>query len=596
MAAEPIFLRPELAPMPLGKHMDILEDRAKHWTIHDLMSEHVAAQFTPSRHKYPAFGFTSSAYWVRFVVVNPSDQEIQWCLELAYPPMDSITLYIPTHTDQFQIVHAGDRLPFHSREVDYKDFIFLLRTAPRSQQTYYLRLENAGSINLPLTILSLSALAEKINHEQILLGLYHGAILVMLIYNLFLFISIRDPSYLYYVLFNSGWVLAMLTLNGLAFQYLWPQAVWWANNSLLFFFCFSFLWGVQFSRSFLDTAQHTPGFDILLRGLIVLAVLGMACAFLATYYFSVRLTNIIGMTSVLVWLNGFLCLQQGVRAARYYVMAWSALILGITILSLKNLGILPYNSFTVWAPQLGSAAEITLLSLGLADRIRTLRQEKERVEKALIDTQLTMQDTLLKEVHHRVKNNLQVIASLLNLQSRHVQDAQAVAMFKESQNRVQSMALIHERLYHSSDTTRLDFTSYLRTLMAYLFASYNTSNATIALKLEVDRITFGIDTAIPCGLIVHELVANALKHGFPGMTQGEIHLGLRAQGDGQFRLRVSDNGVGFPKEVDFRHVESLGLKLVTMLTQQLDGEIELERHAGTTFIITFHELNYQRRA
>jgi two-component sensor histidine kinase len=206
-----------------------------------------------------------------------------------------------------------------------------------------------------------------------------------------------------------------------------------------------------------------------------------------------------------------------------------------------------------------------------------------------------MQDALLKEVHHRVKNNLQVIASLLNLQSRQVRDAHTAEMFKETQNRIQSMALIHERLYHSNDATRLDFESYLRTLMAYLFAAYSTGNVAITLKLNVDRITFGVDTAIPCGLIVHELVANALKHAFPSKKPGEIHLDLRAGDNGRYTLRVRDNGDGFPTDVDFRHVESLGLKLVTMLTQQLDGVIELQRGGGTTFIITFAEPQYQTR-
>ena len=249
----------------------------------------------------------------------------------------------------------------------------------------------------------------------------------------------------------------------------------------------------------------------------------------------------------------------------------------------------------MWAPQLGSATEITLLSLGLADRIRTLRQEKVRAEKALMDTQLTMQDALLKEVHHRVKNNLQVIASLLSLQSRYVRDAQTVEMFKESQIRVQSMALIHEQLYRSDDAARLDFESYLRTLMAYLLAAYRTSNTAIALTLNMDPITFGVDTALPCGLIVHELVANALKHAFPGRTPGEIHLDLRAGNDGRYTLRVRDNGVGFPEEVDFRRVESLGLRLVNMLTRQLDGVIELQRGGGTTFTVTFTEPQYQTR-
>jgi two-component sensor histidine kinase len=595
MGAEPMMLSPELKGLSLGGHMDILEDQARQWTIRHIVTDQVAAQFMPSHGAAQGFGFTSSAYWVRFVVVNPWDREIQWCLEVAYPPMDSIELYIPMQADQFQIKRGGDHLPFRARDVDYKDFIFLLQTPPKSQQLYYMRFENAGAINLPLTILSPSALAEKINHEQILLGIYHGAILVMLVYNFFIFISIRDPSYLYYVLFNCGWVFAMLTLNGLAFQYLWPRAVWWTNNSLLFFFCFSFMWGVQFSRSFLETAHHTPLFDVLLRALIALAVLGMACALLTSYYISVRLTNVIGMTCMLVWIDGVVCLRRGVRAARYYVIAWSALILGITVLSLKNLGILPHNALTVWAPQLGSATEITLLSLGLADRIRTLRREKERAEKALIDTQLTMQDALLKEVHHRVKNNLQVIASLLNLQSRQIRDTQTIEMFKESQNRVQSMALIHERLYHSNDATRIDFESYLRTLVAHLFASYGSSNTSIALKLTVDHITFGVDTAIPCALIVHELVANALKHAFPGRKAGEIHLDLRAGDNGRYTLRVHDNGDGFPENVDFRRVESLGLKLVNILTQQLEGVIELHRNGGTTFTLTFTELQYQQR-
>jgi len=128
-----------------------------------------------------------------------------------------------------------------------------------------------------------------------------------------------------------------------------------------------------------------------------------------------------------------------------------------------------------------------------------------------------------------------------------------------------------------------------------LFASYSTGAATIALQVNVDNITLGVDTAIPCGLIIHELVANALKHAFPAGKQGEIRLDLRASGDEWFMLRVSDNGIGFPKDVDFRRAKSLGLQLVNTLTEQLEGVIELQRHGGTTFIITFTELKYKKR-
>jgi two-component sensor histidine kinase len=595
LAAEPLQLWPDIARFPLGTHLEILEDAAKQWTIQDIVAEPVTKLFVPSRSHAPAFGFTSSAYWARFAVVNPLDQDVQWWLEIAYPPMDRIDLYTPMAPGQFDVRRSGDLSPFHTREVKERNFVFQLHLTPKSQQIYYLRFETAGAVNLPLTILSSSALVEKIHHEEILQGIYHGAILVMLVYNLFIFLSIRDTSYLYYILFNCGWVLAMLTLNGLAFQYLWPRWVWWTNNSLLFFFCFSFLWGVQFTRAFLETAQHTPRFDKILCGLVLLSGLGIVASLFASYHFAVRLTNIIGMFSVLIWINGFLCLLQGVRTARYYMCAWSALFLGVAVLSLKNFGILPHTTWTVWAPQIGSATEITLLSLGLADRIKTLRRQKEQAEKALMETKITMQDALLKEVHHRVKNNLQVISSLLSLQSGYATDQHVLEMFRESQHRVESMALIHERLYRAHDSRRIDVADYTHTLATHLFVSYGARAEPITLALDMDNITLGIDTAIPCGLIIHELVTNALKHAFPDGRKGEIRLSMEVNDAGQYTLVVSDNGIGFPPDIDFQNTASLGLQLVTTLTEQLEGAITLENNGGTAFTVVFAELHYRER-
>jgi two-component sensor histidine kinase len=416
-----------------------------------------------------------------------------------------------------------------------------------------------------------------------------------LIYNFFIFLSIRDTSYLYYVLCNSGWVLAMVTLNGVAFQYLWPQMPWWGNHSLLFFFCFSFTWGVQFGRTFLQTSQTTPRFDKVLCGLIAAGCLGMVAALCTNYAFSVRLTNLIGMTSLLVWLNGFFCLLQGSRPARYYVLAWSALILGIAILSLKNFGVLPHNTFTIWAPQIGSATEIILLSLGLADRIKILQREKETMQGELLSARLSTQETLLQEIHHRIKNNLQVISSLLNLQSGYTTDTRVLGMFKESQRRVESMALIHEKLYQSEHPTKIDFTEYVHTLCTHLFASYGVRSDAINLKIDMDAVILGVDTAVPCGLMLNELVTNALKHAFPAGQRGEIRINLHARSAGSFLLLVSDNGVGFPNAVNFRQTPSLGLQLVCTLTDQLNGRIALESDQGTTFKITFTELEYKKR-
>jgi len=218
--------------------------------------------------------------------------------------------------------------------------------------------------------------------------------------------------------------------------------------------------------------------------------------------------------------------------------------------------------------------------------------ERKRAEEQ-IKASLKEKEVLLKEIHHRVKNNLQIISSLLHLQSRYIKDKQDLKAFKDSQNRVRSMALVHEKLYQSQDLARIDLAEYIRNLTTDLFRSYGVKSATIKLKINVGEVLLGIDTAIPCGLIINELVSNSLKHAFPAGREGEICIDLHSDNDDKFVLIVRDNGVGFPKDLDFRNTESFGLRLVRTLTDQLEGNIELDSNGGTTFKITFPELKYR---
>ena len=196
---------------------------------------------------------------------------------------------------------------------------------------------------------------------------------------------------------------------------------------------------------------------------------------------------------------------------------------------------------------------------------------------------------------HRVKNNMQVISSLLSLQSRHLTDKAAIGMFQESQQRIRSMALVHEKLYQSKDLSRIDFSNYIENLIMFLFHSYQVRSDQIRIKTEVQDILLDINSAIPCGLIINELVMNALKHAFPGGRKGEITVSLQPSGDGKFILSVSDNGVGFPAELDFHKTETLGMQLVNMLVDQLDGTISLEGEPGTRFKVVFREPKYKSR-
>jgi len=232
-------------------------------------------------------------------------------------------------------------------------------------------------------------------------------------------------------------------------------------------------------------------------------------------------------------------------------------------------------SISVYCPKRGYFAAIF-------DNITEQKKAEERLKASLKE-----KEVLLREIHHRVKNNLQIITSLLKLQSQHIEDKRYVEMCKDSQDRIRSMSLIHEMLYQSKHLSKINFKEYIRTLTNYLFRScWPSPHRKIALKIESENVYLAIDNAIPCGLIINELVSNSLKHAFPDGKEGQIKIGLRSINEEDVELVVSDDGVGIPEDLDIKSTKSLGLHLVTILAEdQLHGEIKLDRNKGTEFQI-----------
>lgn len=215
------------------------------------------------------------------------------------------------------------------------------------------------------------------------------------------------------------------------------------------------------------------------------------------------------------------------------------------------------------------------------------RTQELQTINAQLEASLHEKEVLLKEIHHRVKNNLQVICSLLSLQSDELQDPYTRQQFEDSQHRIRSMALVHETLYQTMDLARIDFAHYVRTLTTQLIGAYDTLAGRVTLTTQLDEILLEIDQAIPCGLLLNELVTNCLKHAFPDGRAGEIHIELHADAHAQVTLRVSDTGIGLPQAVDFHNPRSLGLQLITTLTEQLEGAITVKRGGGTTIEVIF---------
>jgi PAS domain S-box-containing protein len=224
--------------------------------------------------------------------------------------------------------------------------------------------------------------------------------------------------------------------------------------------------------------------------------------------------------------------------------------------------------------------------------VRDITERKLAEDK--IKASLHEKEVLLREIHHRVKNNLQIISSLLNLQSRGIDNEEVQDVFKESQARVKSMAMVHEKLYQSHNLSRIQFKDYILSLVNNLLQTYLKDPSGIQLKTSIDDVYIDINTAVPSGLIINEIISNSLKYAFDD-DRGEIKISLRKSADEEMVLKISDNGKGFPQDFDFRSTETLGLQLVNSLVQQLDGKIELDNTNGVGFRITFRELEYENR-
>jgi PAS domain S-box-containing protein len=238
---------------------------------------------------------------------------------------------------------------------------------------------------------------------------------------------------------------------------------------------------------------------------------------------------------------------------------------------------------------------IAIFSRDITEKINSERENKSALKE---------KEVLLKEVHHRVKNNLQVISSILNLQTSYVKDKETANILKECQNRIKTMAYIHESLYQTKDFSQINFTEYITNLVKNLFYSYDANQQKIKANFDIDSIFLNLDTSIPCGLIINELVSNALKYAFIDCSEGFVAVKIKKVNNDKIKMIVSDNGRGIPENIDFRNTETLGLQLVTILAEQINGTITLKRTAerseymstkeninkrikGTTFEIIF---------
>jgi PAS domain S-box-containing protein len=367
----------------LAPHVAWFEDASGRLRLADVLQRQ--ARFEPL-HRGPSanFGLTGSAIWLRVELRADAVSDPDWLLELAYPPLDRIEVYVPQADGRWTRQAGGDQLAFAGRAFAHRNHVFPVRLAPGQVTPVLLRLASSGAIAAPLHLWRPQALWQHDQAEYALLALYFGLLAGLLLYNLLLYVSVRDGAYLVYVLFVAAMGLGQAARTGLGDQFLWGGHAWWNGVAINTGFGLAGMFGLLFARRFLASRQVLPRVDRALLALAALWALTVVAALVVPYGISVwMLLLLTPVTVAAVLLSGVLALRRGHGGARHYLAAWTALLAGVLTLFLHNAGLLPSNAFTANALLAGSALEMLLLSFALADRINQARRLSEQSQARL---------------------------------------------------------------------------------------------------------------------------------------------------------------------------------------------------------------------
>jgi PAS domain S-box-containing protein len=410
---------------PLSHEFSYLIDPSQKLTLDDIAQPATQARFRPLRPvgSGPNFGFDTAAIWLRVSLDAAAGAPRHWLLEVAYPPLDHLELYVPGpggYTKQ----EAGDHLPFSSRAVAHRNHVLPVTLAP-GESTLYLRIQSEGAVIAPVTLWQERALWD---HDQLAysgLSLYFGLLAGLLVYNLLLFASIRDRVYLLYVAFVAGMALFQLSLTGIGLQFLWPGQRSWNIYAPAVGSAMASTFALLFARTFLSSAVRTPLIDRLMLLEVAGFQLALAVMLFASYTWSNYMLQALVIAGVVTLMAaGAIGMRKDHPGARNFVIAWTVLLLGVLVLVLHNMGVLPSNQLTANAVVYGSALEMVLLSFALADRVNVARRFKEQAqsriaaEQALVQALSTSQEQLkatLKEREVILDNSIAGIAFLTPL-------------------------------------------------------------------------------------------------------------------------------------------------------------------------------------
>src|SRR5690625_1100897 len=615
----PILLDDSSKKEDMYPAIEIIKDRKRALTIDDVVFGSYADDFIPAHDIHQKKGFFETANWLRFEIENQTNQR-DWLLEFAFPLINKIEIYT-VEDGELQLLHkAGSDLPFKQRSIEHRHFIFNLEVEHGTTKAFYALAVGSGDLHPSINIWDQEAFIEKTQKDFVLLGIFYGVILVMILYNLFLYFSLRLKSYLYYVIAITFTLLGKLSINGLAFQYLWPNSPAWNLISASVWVPLACIFILIFSRNFLDIDRYFPNLKYIFHLLIACNV-SVFVALPFSRYIALYLMIIAALCTFSTILTvAIVSLIRGARQVRFYIVGWFIFLTGVSITMMERAVILPFTVVTEYAGQAALTIEVVLLSLALADKIKIMRKEKELAEKKSQESQeLALQnlqkadelkDEFLAITSHELRTPLYGMIGI----AESLRDGITGEISKNMQNQLSMIITSGKRLTNLVneilDFSKLKYESIELQMKPVQISSVIDIVLAITkpiLKNKPIHLINKVDDTLPPVLadenrlqqILYNLLDNAIKY----TEKGTIIISAFADGEA-VTINVTDTGKGISKDqlnVIFEPFQQgdasvsrevggvgIGLNITKNLVDLHDGSLKVwsKIGEGSTFSIT----------
>lgn len=582
-AMDPIVLTKDTIEYPMGMYLEILEDQNRILTIDDIQKEEFENRWIKSDRQVPSFGFTKSIYWVRLKI--KSDLEKKYFLEIRFPQFDKVSLFQIKTKSVSEEKQIGDYIPFKERDVPSRNLVFVINPSFQIDNLYFLRFETSDSMMLPISIWTEEAFLEKSNLEMYLFGMFFGALIVMGFYNLFVWISIRDNTYFFYVMYIFTFVYFWFNYTGLMTQYIWRWSIYFYHLFYAISIPLSFVFMISFTINFLQTEKTLPKIHRLLNVFrLIFIVTTLGTLFMDHQAVIILLVIEIVLVALLMIFGGILSFALGYRSARYYMLAWMTLLLGGIILALRNAGFLPSNPLTEYSAFLGTSLEVILLSLGLADRINDLQKQNVTAQVRALEAEKRgskVKDEFLANLSHELRTPMTTVFVLSELLAGNDNYPDEVREFAKEiragsgklNDYVNDLILVTDiETNLKLQKNKIEISKLIESVLVEVKQILEEQDVQIIFEAK-EKIEFDCDSIL-LAKAIEAILKNAIVYNKP---KGTVEITFRKRVlktlDRTFKgieISIKDNGIGISKEFHDKIFEKF-FRVDTSLSYEVSG-------------------------